>query len=91
MSYSVETTARFDKEFKKLDRYTQKMVKAWIEKNLVGCMDPRSHGKGLTANRSGQWRYRIGSYRLICLIEDNRLVILALSIGHRRDIYTKPD
>ena len=87
MSYRVETTARFDKEFKKLDRYTQKMVKAWIEKNLIGCDDPRLHGKVLTANRSGQWRYRIGDYRLICLIEDNRLVILALSIGHRSEIY----
>ena len=87
MSYRVETTVRFDKEFKKLDRYTQKMVKAWIEKNLIDCDDPRLHGKGLTANRSGQWRYRIGDYRLICLIEDNRLVILALSIGHRSEIY----
>ena len=57
MSYRVETTARIDKEFKKLDRYTQKMVKAWIEKNLIGCDEPRLHGKGLTANRSGQWRY----------------------------------
>ena len=91
MSYSLETTARFDKEFKKLDRYTQKMVKAWIEKNLVGCSDPRAHGKGLTSNRSGQWRYRIGDYRLICLIEDDRLIILALTIGHRSDIYKKPD
>ena len=87
MSYRVETTARFDREFKKLDRYTQKMVKAWIEKNLVDCSDPRVHGKGLTANRSGQWRYRIGDYRLICLIEDDRLIILALTIGHRSNIY----
>ena len=82
MTYTLETTSRFDKEFKKLDRYTQRMIKAWIEKNLVGCTDPRIHGKGLTANRSGQWRYRIGDYRLICSIEDSRLVILALSVGH---------
>ena len=87
MSYSVETTSRFDRDFKKLDRYTQKMVKAWIQKNLVGCSDPRIHGKGLSSNRSGQWRYRIGDYRLICSIEDDRLVILALSIGHRSEIY----
>lgn len=87
MSYNVETTARFDKEFKKLDRYTQRMIKAWIDKNLVGCTDPRAHGKALTANRSGQWRYRIGDYRLICLIEDNRLIITALNIGHRREVY----
>ena len=88
MSYRVETTPRFDKEFKKLDRYTQKMVKAWIEKNLVNCSDPRIHGKGLTSNRSGQWRYRIGDYRIICLIADDRLVILALTIGHRSTIYS---
>ena len=87
MSYRVEVTPRFEREFKKLDRYTQKMLKAWIDKNLIGCSDPRVHGKGLIANRSGQWRYRIGDYRLICLIEDNELVILALSVGHRREIY----
>ena len=89
MSYSVETTPRFDKEFKKLDRYTQKMIKSWIVKNLVGCDDPRAHGKGLTANRTGQWRYRIGDYRLICLIKDNELIILAMTVGHRREIYEK--
>ena len=89
MSYRVETTPRFDKEFKKLDRYTQRIIKAWIEKNLINCDDPRAHGKGLTSEHSGQWRYRIGDYRIICVIEDRRLVILALTIGHRSDIYRK--
>ncbi len=89
MKYKVMTTARFDKEFKKLDKYTMKMIKAWINKNLVDCEDPRVHGKGLTANRSGQWRYRIGDYRLICRIEDNELIILALSVGHRKEVYEK--
>lgn len=87
MKYSVETTARFDKDFKKLDRYTQRMIKSWIDKNLTETENPRQHGKGLTANRSGQWRYRIGDYRLICQINDNKLVILALSVGHRREVY----
>lgn len=86
MMYRVETSSRFDREFRKLDKYTQRMIKAWITKNLIGCEDPRVHGKGLTANRSDQWRYRIGEYRLICQIEDEQLVILALSVGHRRDI-----
>lgn len=87
MKYAVETTPRFDREFKKLDKYTQRMIKAWIDKNLEGSEDPRAHGKGLTANRSGQWRYRIGDYRLICSFHDNELVILALTIGHRKDVY----
>lgn len=87
MSYKVEVTQRFEREFKKLDKYTQKMIKSWIEKNLIGCSNPRQHGKGLTANRSGQWRYRIGDYRLICVIQDDELIILALTVGHRREIY----
>lgn len=88
MSYHVETTALFDKEFKKLDKYTQQMIKSWIVKNLQNCENPRAHGKGLTANKSGQWRYRIGDYRLLCLIQDQELIILALALGHRRDIYS---
>ena len=87
MSYRVEVTPRFEKEFKKLDSYTRKMVKACIEKNLTNCTDHKVFGKVLTANRKGQWRYRIGDFRLICSIEDDRLVILALSIGHRREVY----
>lgn len=89
MIYKVETTSRFDREFKKLDKYTTKMIKAWITKNLVDCEDPRAQGKALTANRKRQWRYYIGDYRLICLIEDDKLIIAALNIGHRREIHNE--
>ena len=87
VKYKVELSVRFQREFKKLDKYTQKIIRSWINKNLEGTEEPRRHGKGLTANRSGQWRYRIGDYRLICRIDDNKLIILALSVGHRREAY----
>lgn len=87
MKYSVEITPRFEKDFKKLDRYTQRMIRSWIDKNLVNCGAPRLHGKALITNRKGRWRYRIGDYRLICHIEDEVLLILALSIGYRKEIY----
>lgn len=87
MGYSVGYSERAVRELKKLDKYTRQMIYAWIDKNLVGSENPRQHGKGLTANRSGQWRYRIGDYRLICQINDSELVILALSVGHRREVY----
>ena len=87
MSFEVKTTDSFDKEFRKLDKYTQHIIKSWIEKNLEGCDNPRSLGRSLTANLKGLWRYRIGAYRLICEIVDNELVIIALTIGHRKDIY----
>lgn len=85
--YNVMLSERFKKEFKKLDHYTQKIIRAWIDRNLVETENPGLHGKGLTSNRSGQWRYRIGDYRLICTIDDNELIILALTIGHRRAVY----
>ena len=87
MKYSVEVTARFEREFRKLDRFTQKLIQGWIKNNLIDTENPRKHGKPLRANCSGQWRYRIGDYRLICNIDDGRLVILALSVGHRREVY----
>ncbi|MDY4522678.1 MAG: type II toxin-antitoxin system RelE/ParE family toxin [Atopobium sp.] len=87
MRYAVSTTARFDKAFKKLDRQTQKILKAWIDKNLVGCENPRAHGKGLTANRSDQWRYRVGDYRILADIQDNQLILVLIDVGHRSRIY----
>lgn len=87
MSYSLKTTKRFEKEFAKLDHYTKRIIKSWINKNLVSVDNPRFSGKSLTGNLRGLWRYRIGDYRLICDIKDKELIILAISIGHRRDIY----
>ncbi len=85
--FEVLYSKRAEKEMKKMDPYTRRMIFAWIEKNLVGCQDPRAIGKSLTGDKQGQWRYRIGDYRLLCDIQDEKLVILALSVGHRREIY----
>lgn len=87
MKYTVVTTKQFDRAFEKLDRYTKTMITAWINKHLEGCEDPRATGRALTANRKGQWRYRIGDYRLICEIHDDKLVILAIKVGHRSVVY----
>ena len=87
MIYTVEYTSQAVKELKKLDQHTKSLIYGWIEKNLVGCCEPRIHGKDLTANRSGQWHYRVGDYRIIAEIDDDKIIILVLSIGHRKDIY----
>lgn len=87
MTYKIVTTDKFDKVFKKLDRQTQRIIKAWIDKNLMGCENPRIHGKGLTANRSGQWRYRVGDYRILADIRDDEIVLVLIDVGHRSRIY----
>lgn len=85
--YQVEYSKQAIKDLKKLDKHTRALILAWIDKNLVGCSDPRQHGKGLVANRSGQWRYRVGDYRVLADIQDDKIVILILGVGHRREIY----
>lgn len=87
MSYRIDFTQDALKALKKMDRSIARLILAWVRKNLEGCEDPRAHGKGLTANRSGTWRYRVGDYRLIAEIQEEKVLILILEVGHRRDIY----
>ena len=54
---------------------------------MNGTDNPRKHGKALVENRVGQWRYRIGDYRVICEIQDEEVLVLVLEVGHRRNIY----
>ncbi len=85
--YRVELTARARKQLKKMDKFDAKILATWIKNNLDGCANPRAFGKGLTANRSGEWRYRVGSYRILALIHDDVITVEIFSIGRRDKIY----
>ena len=87
MGWRVEYTKAALKQLKKMDRFDARLILSWIGKNLEGCEDPRVHGKGLTENRTGEWRYRVGDYRVLCLLEDDRLIVEVFSVGHRSEIY----
>lgn len=76
-----------DKQLAKMDVGVRRIIVAWLLKNIDGCDNPRIHGKGLTGNLSGAWRYRVGDYRILCEIREQELVVLALGIGHRREVY----
>jgi mRNA interferase RelE/StbE len=88
MKYTVEYSKESLKFLKKIDKSIAKMLFDWIEKNLDGCENPRFRGKGLTANHSGKWRYRIENYRILAEIQEEKIVILILEIGHRSEIYS---
>ena len=87
MTYRVEYSKDAVRALKKLDRPTAALIVGYVRKHLEGCTDPRIYGKGLSANRAGQWRYRVGDYRILAKIEDDKVLILILSVGHRRDVY----
>ena len=85
--YHVLLSDQARKELKKMDRYVSSLILGWIRKNLEGCENPRSIGKALTGDMSGAWRYRVGDYRILCEIHDKDIIILVLSVGHRREVY----
>lgn len=85
--YTVRYEKNAQKTLKKMDKHQARLILSWISKNLEGTNYPRVYGKSLVGNKSGQWRYRIGDYRLLANIDDDTITILVLEIGHRRDVY----
>ena len=87
MAYELRFTDNSFKEFNKFDNNVKYMIKKWIEKHLLNVEDPRTSGKPLKGDLSNFWRYRIGDYRLLCLINDKEFIVLAVKNGHRREVY----
>lgn len=87
MGWHVDFDKRAVKQLQKMDRTKSKIILAWLRKNIEGCDDPRSHGKSLVGDMSEKWRYRVGDYRILCEIKDDELLVLAIKVGHRRDVY----
>ncbi|MFR6448513.1 MAG: type II toxin-antitoxin system RelE family toxin [Peptoniphilus grossensis] len=85
--YDLIYDKKYLKSLRKLDIQAQKIITNWVENNLLNCEEPRFSGKPLTGNFKGVWRYRIGSYRLLAKIDDDKLIIFAIDVGHRRNIY----
>ena len=75
------------KQLSKLDAGQRRAIQRWMRKNVDGCDDPRAHGHVLHHDKHGLWRYRVGKYRVICEIRDEELLVLAIEVGHRAEIY----
>jgi len=61
----------------------------WISKNLEGTTTPRAYGSKLRGELADYWRYRVGDYRIAAIIKDDKVVILIVDAGHRKDFYKK--
>ena len=82
----IEYTETARKQLKKLDRTMQKRILDYMDEVAL-LENPRSRGKALVENMRGLWRYRVGDYRVICEIQESRIIISVLKIGHRKNIY----
>ena len=88
MAWNVELAESANRELGKLDAQPRKRILEFLNERVAKLDDPRSVGQALRGSKLGDfWKYRVGDYRLICKIEDDRLVVLVLRVGHRRQIY----
>ncbi len=84
-SIEIEDDAR--RELRKLGPQAQDKIFRYLEKRIAAAGNPRDFGKPMFGEYKGLWRYRVEDYRLICRVEDHRMVVLVVRIGHRRDVY----
>jgi len=88
MAYRVELAESADRELAALDAQPRKRILKFLLERLARLDDPRSIGEALHGSQLGEfWKYRVGDYRLIAKIEDDRILVLILRVGHRKEIY----
>lgn len=87
MNYSVEYLPKAKRDLDKLDAKTRSIIDGWVKNNLEGCENPRFKGKALNGNLRGKWRYRVGDYRIVAEIHDDKVLILVLEVAHRSKVY----
>ena len=88
MAWKVELSPQADWELRELDPPQAKRILTFLHERVAKLDDPRTIGQALRGSRLGEfWKYRVGPYRLICKLEDERLLVLVLRVGHRKEIY----
>ncbi len=89
MVWTVRISNIAERQLRKLDRPVQKRVLDWLDDRIEGCKNPRHFGEPLRGDYAELWRYRVGDYRILCEIQDQKVVVLVLTIGHRRQVYQR--
>ena len=86
-TWTIEIARTAERQIKKLDRSVQSQIVSFLRERLQSADNPRQFGKPLRGDKVGLWRYRVGHYRLICEIQDEKITVLVLEVGHRKDVY----
>lgn len=89
MAWTVEYAPKALKTLRKIDKSTQQRIVDYMDKRVATHPHPLSLAKPMVGEWAGKWRYRVGDYRLICGIEDHKMVILVVELGHRSEIYDR--
>jgi mRNA interferase RelE/StbE len=86
-AWRVEFDRDAARELRKLGKPAQREVLRYLRKRIATTDDPRRFGKAMTKDFKGLWRYRVGAYRMVARIDEDRFLVLVLTVGHRREVY----
>ena len=87
MAWTIEYDEAAVEDLKKLDKPVQREILNYMEKRIARADNPRSFGKPLRHSKFGLWRFRLRDYRILCQLQQSRLVVLVIAVGHRSKIY----
>lgn len=87
MAWRIEFLPAAEKELAKLGRAEAKRIIETLKTRIAPLDDPRRLGSALSGQLGGLWRWRIGDYRVVARIEDERITILVVRVAHRREVY----
>jgi len=85
--WRVEFDSDAARDLRKLGAEPQRLILRYLRQRIATAENPRRFGKPLTGDRKGLWRYRVGDYRIVAALEENRFVVLVITVGHRREVY----
>jgi len=86
LAWRIEFTGSARKQLKKLDKDEARLVLSFLRERVAPLEDPRKLGKPLKGQSAELWRYRAGDYRIVCDIQDEKVLVLVVRVGHRKDI-----
>jgi mRNA interferase RelE/StbE len=87
LAWKIEYAGTARKQLRKLDKAMARRILDFMDERVAGCDDPRLIGKALKGPLGDLWSYRVGDFRILCDIQDGRLIVLVLQVGNRREVY----
>jgi mRNA interferase RelE/StbE len=87
LAWTIEYDEAAISDLKKIDRQARREILDYMDKRIAKAANPRDFGKPLRHSKFGLWRYRVRDYRIICQLQEAKLVVLVVQVGHRSDVY----
>lgn len=87
MTWGYEITPEAASQLRRLGPSAAAEIKRFLETRIKGTLDPEQFGKPLRGKKHGFWRYRVRNWRILCHLENRVMIVVIVSVGHRRDIY----